>query len=202
MPTAEKKITTRETILDAAERALGRHGYRKLTVQDIADEGNLSKRTIYLYFESKSQAVLALLDRMLSQSLADMERVLEQETSGREKLLQILIVRLTSRIDRCVDYHHTLNESCRAVYPGKVEDFHNLALPDIERVESALKEGVSDGSLRRCSTREVATLLVRGTNGFLPSALSTFDMSDLPKLRQDIESFCTVLVNGLSSEIR
>lgn len=203
MPTAEKKLVTREAILDAAERALGRHGFRKLTVQDIADEGGLSKRTIYLYFESKSQAVLALLDRMVSRSLSDMEVVLAKDICGKDKLRELLIVRLTSRIERSVDYHHTLNESVRAVYPGKVEDFHNLASPDVQRVEKALQQGMKDGTLRPGKEREIATLLVRGTNGFLPSALSTADMADLQKLRRDIDQFISILVDGLAtSQIR
>ena len=40
--------TTRDRILDAAERLLARFGYKKTTMEDIAREAGLGKRTLYL----------------------------------------------------------------------------------------------------------------------------------------------------------
>ena len=50
--------TTRDRILDAAERLLARFGYKKTTMEDIAREAGLGKRTLYLHFASK-EALLA-----------------------------------------------------------------------------------------------------------------------------------------------
>lgn len=41
---------TRDRILDAAERLLGRFGYRKMTVEDIAVEARIGNGTVYLSF--------------------------------------------------------------------------------------------------------------------------------------------------------
>src|SRR5690606_6409338 len=45
-----KKGETREAILDATDRLLATRGFRKLTMDDIAAEAGVSRRTIYMYF--------------------------------------------------------------------------------------------------------------------------------------------------------
>jgi TetR/AcrR family acrAB operon transcriptional repressor len=52
-----------EQILDAAARVIIRLGYDKTTMQDIAGEAGVSRRTVYLYFKGKEELFEALLYR-------------------------------------------------------------------------------------------------------------------------------------------
>ena len=45
---------TREAILDAPDRLLTTRGFRSVTMDDIAGEAGVSRRTIYMYFPSKN----------------------------------------------------------------------------------------------------------------------------------------------------
>ena len=56
---------SRETILDAANRLLARVGYMKMTMEDIAAEAGISKRTIYLRFPSKEEIGLSSINRVV-----------------------------------------------------------------------------------------------------------------------------------------
>ena len=49
----------RDRILDATERLLGRLGYQKTTMDDIAIEAAIGRRTIYLHFAGKEAVALA-----------------------------------------------------------------------------------------------------------------------------------------------
>ena len=52
---AEHKIKVRETIMRAAIKNFSKYGYAITKMDDIAKSGNVSKGTLYLYFESKEE---------------------------------------------------------------------------------------------------------------------------------------------------
>jgi AcrR family transcriptional regulator len=60
---AEDKQERQQAILDAAERLLRRSPDRMANVAEVADEAGLAKGTVYLYFPSKEELLLALHER-------------------------------------------------------------------------------------------------------------------------------------------
>ena len=55
---------TPEAIMEATYRALCRHGYADLTMQDIADESDKSKASLHYHFDTKEDLLLAFLDHL------------------------------------------------------------------------------------------------------------------------------------------
>src|SRR5215471_8133084 len=51
----------REQILAAASRVFARQGFHRSTVRQVAQEAGIADGTIYLYFRSKQDLLLALL---------------------------------------------------------------------------------------------------------------------------------------------
>jgi len=60
---AEKRLEKETMILDAAERVFAARGYAATTVKDVAQEAGVATGTVYLYFPSKEELFLALIDR-------------------------------------------------------------------------------------------------------------------------------------------
>jgi AcrR family transcriptional regulator len=60
---AEDKHERHMAILDAAERLLARSPDRVANVAEVADEAGLAKGTVYLYFPSKEELLLAVHER-------------------------------------------------------------------------------------------------------------------------------------------
>ncbi len=54
----------REQILAAASRIFARQGYHRTTVRQVAREAGIADGTIYLYFRSKQELLLALLGKL------------------------------------------------------------------------------------------------------------------------------------------
>lgn len=59
----EDKEARRHAILDAAEKLLLRHPDRMASVAEVAEAARLAKGTVYLYFPSKEEMLLALHER-------------------------------------------------------------------------------------------------------------------------------------------
>ncbi|WP_336001009.1 TetR/AcrR family transcriptional regulator [Halorientalis halophila] len=53
---------TRDEIMSATYRALRTHGYADLTMQDIADETELSKAALHYHYDSKQELLESFLD--------------------------------------------------------------------------------------------------------------------------------------------
>lgn len=60
---AREKERRRKQIVDAAERIIFSKGLEQATMEEIAEEAELSKGTLYLYFENKTELYLAITQR-------------------------------------------------------------------------------------------------------------------------------------------
>jgi AcrR family transcriptional regulator len=74
---AEDKLERRDTILDAAERLLLRSPERVANVAEVAEEARLAKGTVYLYFPSKEELLLALHERNVDGFFRDVIALVE-----------------------------------------------------------------------------------------------------------------------------
>ncbi len=82
-------IVRRNEILDTAERLMANKGYEQMTIQDIVDELQIAKGTVYHYFNSKEAVLGALVERMGEQMEQLIIPILADPTlSALEKLLR------------------------------------------------------------------------------------------------------------------
>src|ERR1700754_4943451 len=64
-----KKAITRQALIDAAERLFEERGFDEVTVAEIADNANVSVKTLFVYFRSKEDLVFSdydLLDSLVA----------------------------------------------------------------------------------------------------------------------------------------
>jgi AcrR family transcriptional regulator len=68
-----KQITEkrREQILNAALNIISRYGFDRATIPDVAREAGISVGTIYNYYESKRDLLLAIADKFVIEPFAD-----------------------------------------------------------------------------------------------------------------------------------
>ena len=85
---AEDKEERHQALLDAAERLLLRTPERVPSVAEVADEAGLAKGTVYLYFPSKEELLLALHERNVQGFFGALIAVLDGE--GRVDVARIL----------------------------------------------------------------------------------------------------------------
>lgn len=77
--TIDEERETGQWIIDALLRLLERRDYSSITIQSIADEAKISRRTFYRYFSSKD----AVLDSSVHLYMMRLGAYLKQKLSGR-----------------------------------------------------------------------------------------------------------------------
>ena len=80
---SQRRASTREAILNAAQELFDRRGFAATTVDEITAAADVAKGTFYQHFETKDEILRALIRRYQSTSLEDVEKEL---SSGRAPL--------------------------------------------------------------------------------------------------------------------
>jgi AcrR family transcriptional regulator len=76
--------TRRQRILEAATTVFARKGYRHSSVSDIIEAAGIARGTFYLYFQSKEEIFLALIDRWFEETTRRLEQVADMPASLEE----------------------------------------------------------------------------------------------------------------------
>jgi len=82
--------TSKQTILDAAQALLARHGYAGLSMRELALESGLAKATIYHYFQDKEEIFRQVLERDMQSVHEHLLRAIAAESSSLAKLRAVI----------------------------------------------------------------------------------------------------------------
>lgn len=189
----------RDRILDAAERLLGRFGYRKMTVDDIAAEAGIGKGTVYLSFPSKEEVVLSTVDRIVERVCTAMEKEAARDASAPDRLRAMLRARILVRFEAVSAYSASLNDllgSIRAALLARRVQHFEQEIGVLSRVIAGAQQ---DGELAAGAPRRIARALVLATNSFLPYALSPDELGDAKRLRREAGDVIDIVVDGITA---
>jgi len=81
---------TKDQIADTFMRHVERFGYGKASVEEVASELGISKRTVYQHFSSKRDLYAYVVDRIGDSEEARLRGALESEPTYRAKMLRFL----------------------------------------------------------------------------------------------------------------
>jgi AcrR family transcriptional regulator len=193
------KAGTRDALLDAAEKLLGVLGYRKLSVDDVAQAAGLSRRTFYLHFAGKEDATLAVLDRDIDRLVEGLRRLAQEPTAARERLEAMLRFRvrfLHEKARRRTDTNDEIFGQLRPLYMPRRERY--LATESAVFAE-VLEAGRRGGELRFDDAGETATLLLLATNAFLPFGLSRGQLRRRAEIDRRVARMVELLLRGLDA---
>jgi AcrR family transcriptional regulator len=82
---------TREAIINAAMACFGRHGLTKTTVVDIARAADVSRSTVYEYFQDKSAIVEACAEHSSQRFYREMAKAMGRGESLEDKLTRAAV---------------------------------------------------------------------------------------------------------------
>lgn len=187
----------RDRILDAAERLLARLGYRKTTMDDLAAEAEVSKRTIYVYFPSKEEVTLCTIDRIVDRLLAALREVAGSGKSAAGRIRRMLLLRVLFRFDSVRDYYESLDDLLRSIRPAYMARRARYFDEEARVFAAVVAEGAADGSLAAGEPLGAAHTLLMATNALLPSGLSVKELGDRADVEARAAAVADMLIDGL-----
>lgn len=153
------RLERRQSILEAAMKVFAQRGYAAATIRAIAREAHIAQGTIYLYFPSKRDILLALYRSMILESL---EEIMARPRKGDEaaflKALLVDRIRRFRKNARAVRFALTelpLHEELREKF------YREIALQQLGRIQAFLKERIKRGKFRPLRT-EIAARAFQG----------------------------------------
>lgn len=136
----------RQAILDAAMKVFAQRGYAAATIRAIAREANIAQGTIYLYFPSKRDILLALYRSMILESLEEI--MARPEKGDDEAFLRSLVV------DRILRFRQNAQAVRFAFTELPFHDelrekfYREIALEQLGRIQAFLKDRIAHGKFR------------------------------------------------------
>jgi AcrR family transcriptional regulator len=81
---------TKDAIADVFAKHVERFGYRKTTLDEVAHDLGISKKTLYVHFEGKSEIYAYLVERMARQSRREMAAAIAPLPTNAEKVMALM----------------------------------------------------------------------------------------------------------------
>jgi len=199
MVAAPIATTTEDRILDATERLLAAMGLRKMTMEDVAAEAGLTRRTVYKYFGSKQELAFASIDRVVSKVRDKLEDIAVSESPVQDRLKRMAVARITVRLEAVQSYRMSLDSVFDVIRPAYMERRKEYFRREAEIFAVVIREGVASRSLKPVDPDETADLLLQATNAFLPYSLSPDELGRPAEVRKRLEAMADILVAGISA---
>jgi len=189
--------TTADRILDATERLLARFGFHKTTVDDIATEAGVSKRTIYLHFAGKEEVALASIDRVVGRVTARLREIARSDAHPTDRVLDMLVARILGRFDSVRSYHQSLEDMFRSLRPAYLARRQQYFDAEAEILAEVLESGRRVKAFALTDPLAVAHDLLVATNGLLPYSLSPAEFGRRAEVATRASRIAGLLLDGL-----
>ena len=130
-------------IIEAAIKVFQKHGL-KFTMSDVAKSLHISKKTIYQYYASKEELLLAMLNNGFEKIQAYKQAILQQNISIKEKIAQIIIA--MPQQYQIMDFR--LFDGLSEKYPTVYQRLQYQLESNWEPVIALIKQGEKEGVIR------------------------------------------------------
>lgn len=189
-------MSKRELIITALGELAAVKGFSRVTMDELAGQAGVSKRTIYRHFRSKDEVVEALLDQFMHQMAAKIEQVVE--TVGKPAEVFSAVIRLLFQHGRYM-LNPLVLDDLRRHYPElwkKVDSFRAEKIR--QNVIKGLVEKYRGKGLREIDPRILETAFLAAVQAVVnPDFILDNNLTPEDTARQLIEIF----VYGIFEEV-
>lgn len=198
----------RADILQAARFVFDRYGLEQASMDRIAQEAELSKGTLYLYFTNRDELMVAILADDLDALLTMLEKVVTGRAKPQRRLIEAVHTFCRFSIDHQFFYraitHLNIHQICQrqTQHSDTIRHYQHNNLRLFHTMERLVKAGVDAGDfvLDQPIPYVVMQLMlaVKGAMVVLQNGMIPPDW-ELPSTEDVLEDLAALLVRGLES---
>jgi len=143
MDTSNKKV---KQILEAAQTLFYRFGLKKVTVEEICQEGGVSKMTFYKHFRNKDDLILKMLKNLYETSLEKYHLIMGKEISYPEKVKDLIHMKMEYASQLSTDF---VKEYLEIANPEIMIYMQQMTAGSVTLLMDDFKRAGEEGCLRK-----------------------------------------------------
>ncbi|MDO7789152.1 TetR/AcrR family transcriptional regulator [Desulforamulus aquiferis] len=179
----------RDSIIQAATEEIGKYGFRKFTIDDIASSLGISKKTVYKYFSSKKELISSVVENHLEMEKASALESMQITGSILDKLNAVVFCYGQEKAPEWII------EELQQYFPEEWEKAAELNELKSGVIRELIQRGVESGELRDDIRPEIICLTLDKTIDAL------FDYKNLHKydltISQAMEDVKRIVFEGI-----
>jgi len=180
------KEEVRIHIVGVARKIFTRNGFRKTTMEEIAEVSRKGKSSIYYYFKSKEEIFRAVVEKEAHELKERLDRIIMKKDSPVEKLKAYMLFRL-HYVKTLGNFYAALNEESLSHMDFILEIRRNFEEEERKVVQEILEDGMKQGFFILSSSEIGAIAISTMMKGLeLPLLLSDEHLSDREELMEDL----------------
>ncbi|GET20622.1 TetR/AcrR family transcriptional regulator [Prolixibacter denitrificans] len=177
---SSKRDAVRENILTIAQEIFSKYGYKKTTLDDIANAVRKGKSSLYYYFSSKEDLFQEVVQKEADILRAELSKVLLKNISPEEKLKDYIMTKITTYRQLANFYNAIENDLAAVEFVDKIKSQYDQE--EIRMMKRILLEGARRGKFAVRDFTLVAigiTTAIRGLE--MPLSAGPYKSTDLEK---------------------
>jgi AcrR family transcriptional regulator len=187
----------KDLILDAADKLLNKFGYKKMTMDLLAQEIDIGKGTLYLHFRSKEELVLSYIDRVVYRLLVRLQITAHNESLITDRLREMLLIRVLFRFDNMQHYKQSLCDLLSDIRPKLMIQRERHFELEAKIFKEVLNEGVNNGVFTVNDFQTTSYAMLQATNSLLPYNLSADEFGKRKDVEKQVSCIADLLLSGL-----
>ncbi len=135
-----KRDLNRENILNIAQEIFSKYGYKKTTLDDIANAVRKGKSSLYYYFNSKEDLFQAVIYKEVEILKHELEKVVFKNTTPEEKFREYILTKVVTFHQLANLYQVLENDITTIEFIDKIKDQYEQN--EVRLIKRILIEGV------------------------------------------------------------
>jgi AcrR family transcriptional regulator len=181
----------KDIILKSAAEKIQHHGLRKFTMDEIAEELKISKKTLYKYFSGKDAIIHEYFIEIIESDMANTDESLKKANSLIDKLNAVIHSYHKYRLPA-----HVFDEASK-FYIKEWEEVQKLKNYKLKLINDILNESLDKGNLKKDIDLNIVVLMLENTVNTLLSYefLSKNNMT----IQKATDKVINIILNGITN---
>ena len=161
----DKQENIKDHIITIATRIFSKFGFRKTTINDIAEEMGKGKSSIYYYFKSKEEIYKEVIQREAELFKKEVyDNVINTSQNPKDKLRSYVLKRMKF-LKELVNFNEALRNDYLKSLPFIEKLREKYDIEEFEVIKGILDEGIKQGIFNVTETEFAATAFVTAMKG-------------------------------------
>ncbi len=124
----EERSEKFDAIVSAAKTLFWKHGIRRVSIEDICQEADVSKMTFYKYFSNKSAAAIYVIEKIFESGMQAYKAIYNSDLSYEAKVLKIIELKMSNTHELSQELFNDLYKNKDEEIDSSIENIKNKML--------------------------------------------------------------------------